>query len=176
MADVYKCCAGKVTWSEVEHWLWPVLSHRWATWRQDRLGLPAMPFCTSLDDASSHEQDPGRTTPNLESTASAQQRPDNKSSQAPGRDGDDHQKSDNSQTAAVQQRLEGSITQAPGKAGDDYQKPNSGSSSDGQTLPASMPLLYGFSESVIQRPGYWPGSVHCCGFWLQQQGSNVGRL
>lgn len=32
-------------------------------------------------------------------------------------------------------------------------------------LPARTPLLYGFSETVVPVPGYWPTSVHTCGFW-----------
>ncbi|KAL0026049.1 hypothetical protein WJX79_005299 [Trebouxia sp. C0005] len=40
-------------------------------------------------------------------------------------------------------------------------------------LPHSIPLLYGLSEHVIQRPGYWPASVHCCGFWQQQGPHNA---
>ncbi len=43
-------------------------------------------------------------------------------------------------------------------------------------LPLSIPLLYSLSEHVIQRPGYWPASVHCCGFWQQQGLHNVRPL
>jgi hypothetical protein len=32
-------------------------------------------------------------------------------------------------------------------------------------LPARTQLLYGFSETVVPVPGYWPTSVHTCGFW-----------
>jgi hypothetical protein len=32
-------------------------------------------------------------------------------------------------------------------------------------LPRRTPLLYGFSEAVVPVPGFWPSSVHTCGFW-----------
>ncbi|KAL3142502.1 hypothetical protein ABBQ38_002826 [Trebouxia sp. C0009 RCD-2024] len=35
-------------------------------------------------------------------------------------------------------------------------------------LLASIPLLYGLSKQIIPQPGYWPSSVHCCGFWQQK--------
>ena len=32
-------------------------------------------------------------------------------------------------------------------------------------LPRATPLLYGFSEAVVDRPGYWPASVTVTGAW-----------
>ncbi|GFP93875.1 sterol 3-beta-glucosyltransferase ugt80b1 [Phtheirospermum japonicum] len=32
--------------------------------------------------------------------------------------------------------------------------------------PSSPLLLYGFSQEVVECPGYWPSSVRVCGFWL----------
>jgi hypothetical protein len=32
-------------------------------------------------------------------------------------------------------------------------------------LPRATPLLYGFSERVVDRPGYWPRSVCVTGAW-----------
>ena len=46
--------------------------------------------------------------------------------------------------------------------------PNCSSYSGNHVLPSSVPLLYGLSEQVVTRPGYWPNSVHCCGFWQQE--------
>jgi UDP:flavonoid glycosyltransferase YjiC (YdhE family) len=34
-----------------------------------------------------------------------------------------------------------------------------------RTLPPPTPLLYGISPHVLARPGYWPASVECTGFW-----------
>lgn len=36
--------AGCMSWRDVEHWMWPLWSDRWASWRQSRLGLPAAPL------------------------------------------------------------------------------------------------------------------------------------
>ncbi|PWA71085.1 UDP-glucuronosyl/UDP-glucosyltransferase [Artemisia annua] len=30
--------------------------------------------------------------------------------------------------------------------------------------PSSPLLLYGFSKEAVECPGYWPSSVHLCGF------------
>jgi hypothetical protein len=44
--------AGCVSWSEVQHWLWPMFDwERWGPWRQHRLGLPAVPFGERFADA-----------------------------------------------------------------------------------------------------------------------------
>lgn len=51
-----------------------------------------------------------------------------------------------------------------------------GGSSVSCSLPASIPLLYGLSEQVIMRPGYWPSSVHCCGFWQHRHTGTVSSL
>ena len=32
-------------------------------------------------------------------------------------------------------------------------------------LPPPTPLLYGFSEALVDRPGYWPPAVQVTGFW-----------
>uniref|UniRef100_A0A6S8JD36 Erythromycin biosynthesis protein CIII-like C-terminal domain-containing protein n=1 Tax=Dunaliella tertiolecta TaxID=3047 RepID=A0A6S8JD36_DUNTE len=37
------------------------------------------------------------------------------------------------------------------------------------SLPAPTPLLYGFSELYLPRPGFWPLSVHVSGFWTPRQ-------
>ena len=41
-------------------------------------------------------------------------------------------------------------------------------------LPRPVPLLYGLSPHIIQQPGYWPDSVHMCGFWQQTLPHQVG--
>jgi hypothetical protein len=38
-----------------------------------------------------------------------------------------------------------------------------------QALPPAPLLLYGMDEAIMARPGFWPGSVHMCGFWLAKQ-------
>ncbi|KAL4436583.1 hypothetical protein ABPG75_003722 [Micractinium tetrahymenae] len=38
----------------------------------------------------------------------------------------------------------------------------------GEDLPAPPPLLYGISEAVVPRPGFWPQAAHLCGFWSGQ--------
>lgn len=40
---------GGVGWPEVEHWMWPLFTERWGNWRQQRLGLPAVPFLAQAD-------------------------------------------------------------------------------------------------------------------------------
>lgn len=42
-------------------------------------------------------------------------------------------------------------------------------------LPRPVPLLYGLSPHIIQQPGYWPDSVHMCGFWQQTQPQQVSQ-
>ncbi len=39
------------------------------------------------------------------------------------------------------------------------------------TLPRAPPLLYGFSEQLVTRPGYWPESTHITGFWHAERDS-----
>eukprot|EP00898_Chlorokybus_atmophyticus_P000155 jgi/Chlat1/113/Chrsp1S08789 len=34
----------EVSWSEVEHWMWPLFTERWGEWRRDHLGLSGCPF------------------------------------------------------------------------------------------------------------------------------------
>jgi hypothetical protein len=34
-----------------------------------------------------------------------------------------------------------------------------------QDWPSAAPLLYGFSQDVVECPVYWPTSVFVCGFW-----------
>eukprot|EP00850_Spirogloea_muscicola_P000762 SM000003S11007 [mRNA] locus=s3:265587:269155:- [translate_table: standard] len=35
--------------------------------------------------------------------------------------------------------------------------------------PAAPLLLYGVSPNVVERPEYWPTSVHLCGFWSDKE-------
>ena len=44
--------SGEVSWAEVEHWLWPLFTkRRWGAWRQERLGLPPVPYVTEAEAA-----------------------------------------------------------------------------------------------------------------------------
>uniref|UniRef100_A0A7N0RFV6 Erythromycin biosynthesis protein CIII-like C-terminal domain-containing protein n=1 Tax=Kalanchoe fedtschenkoi TaxID=63787 RepID=A0A7N0RFV6_KALFE len=81
--------AGKVSWRDVLHWMWPLFTDDWGTWRSEDLRLSALPFTDPVTDVPSwHDRFP------------------------------------------------------------------------------SPLLLYGFSEEVVECPGYWPSSIHVCGFWF----------
>ena len=41
-------------------------------------------------------------------------------------------------------------------------------------LPPPTPLLYGFSESLVDQPGYWPPAVQVTGFWHAPPGWEAG--
>ena len=144
--------AGQLSWAEVDHWLWPAFSHRWVTWRQERLNLAPAPFTTFTTVT---------TTPNLDLT----QPHDNPLPANPH---------GNSSTPGKGSAYSDSQSRSPNNA-QTRPGPNAGRGETGavHALPDSIPLLYGLSEHVIQRPGYWPNSVHCCGFWQQQGGNNV---
>jgi len=43
---------GRVSWREVQHWMWPLFTERWAGFRQERLGLPPAPLMMPLRDGS----------------------------------------------------------------------------------------------------------------------------
>lgn len=36
------------------------------------------------------------------------------------------------------------------------------------TAEMAVPLLYGISKALVDRPGYWPASVQLTGFWTSQ--------
>ena len=41
-------------------------------------------------------------------------------------------------------------------------------------LPPRTPLLYGFSEALVDRPGYWPPAAQVTGFWNAPVGWEAG--
>jgi FkbM family methyltransferase len=41
-------------------------------------------------------------------------------------------------------------------------------------LPPPTPLLYGFSEALVDRPGYWPPAAEATGFWHAPPGWEAG--
>jgi hypothetical protein len=41
-------------------------------------------------------------------------------------------------------------------------------------LPRATPLLYGFSDALVERPGYWPQSVAVTGCWHAPPGWERG--
>ncbi|KAL0051426.1 hypothetical protein WJX82_007304 [Trebouxia sp. C0006] len=139
---------GCVSWAEVEHWLWPAFSQRWSIWRRDCLNLTSIPFTTCTIRSKLGKDKPGSPSPGTSP-------PDNNS--RPGKCPDSRASSCRDPTSAAE---------------DDVNLDNN---VDGERheLPHSIPLLYGLSEHVIQRPGYWPASVHCCGFWQQQGPHNA---
>lgn len=141
----------RVSWSEFEHWLWPAFSPRWASWRQRRLGLPPALFtgddaAPPLDGPMHPTSDPAMRTVTSSATPSC-----NKASEAHG---------------VSQGRTESTSTDA-------HQGVGRGNSCN---LLASIPLLYGLSKQIIPQPGYWPSSVHCCGFWQQKHTGTVSSL
>ena len=44
-------------WADVEHWLWPLYSQRFALWRQERLGLSPVPYLWEAEGALHATQD-----------------------------------------------------------------------------------------------------------------------
>ncbi|KXZ47822.1 hypothetical protein GPECTOR_32g434 [Gonium pectorale] len=42
--------AARVTFREVQHWMWPLFTERWGDWRADALGLPPLPLHRRCDD------------------------------------------------------------------------------------------------------------------------------
>ncbi|CAA0839037.1 UDP-Glycosyltransferase superfamily protein [Striga hermonthica] len=80
---------GKIGWEDVTHWMWPLFSEDWGTWRSHELQLSFWPFT-----------DPVTGLPTW------------------------------------------------------------------HVRPPSPILLYGFSQEVVECPGYWPSAVRVCGFWF----------
>ncbi|KAA6426995.1 MAG: thioester reductase [Trebouxia sp. A1-2] len=142
---------GCVSWAEVEHWLWPAFSQRWSTWRRDCLNLTSIPFSTCVSRQKLGKAKPGSASP-------AANPPD--TGTEPGKCPDSRASSCGDQAVAAEDdvNLDHNVQE------------------ERHALPHSIPLLYGLSEHVIQRPGYWPASVHCCGFWQQQGPHNAERL
>ncbi|EFJ36947.1 hypothetical protein SELMODRAFT_437977 [Selaginella moellendorffii] len=83
-----RASAEEVGWKDVTHWMWPLFTDRWTSWRVRKLRLSACPLTDPVTELPVHD------------------------------------------------------------------------------WPRSVPLLYGFSEKVVECPGYWPSSVRVCGFWL----------
>ncbi|DBA91028.1 TPA: hypothetical protein ACH3X2_004228 [Trebouxia sp. C0005] len=139
---------GCVSWAEVEHWLWPAFSQRWSTWRRDCLNLTSIPFSTCVSRQKLGKAKPGSASP-------AANPPD--TGTEPGKCPDSRASSCGDQAVAAEDdvNLDHNVQE------------------ERHALPHSIPLLYGLSEHVIQRPGYWPASVHCCGFWQQQGPHNA---
>ncbi|KAI3445661.1 hypothetical protein Pfo_002326 [Paulownia fortunei] len=80
---------GKIGWKDVIHWMWPLFTEDWGTWRSLDLQLSLWPFT-----------DPVTGLPTW------------------------------------------------------------------HDRPSSPLLLYGFSQEVVECPGYWPSAVRVCGFWF----------
>ena len=41
----------RMGWADIEHWLWPLYSQRFALWRQERLGLSPVPYVWEAEEA-----------------------------------------------------------------------------------------------------------------------------
>ncbi|KAM7251669.1 hypothetical protein ACFE04_023552 [Oxalis oulophora] len=79
----------KVSWKDVIHWMWPLFTDNWGSWRSEDLSLSLCPFT-----------DPVTGLPTW------------------------------------------------------------------HDMPTSPLLLYGFSQEIVECPGYWPLNVRVCGFWF----------
>ncbi|KAL3638156.1 hypothetical protein CASFOL_018026 [Castilleja foliolosa] len=80
---------GKIGWNDVIHWMWPLFTEEWGTWRSHDLQLSFWPFTDPVTDLPTWH-----------------------------------------------------------------------------VRPSSPLLLYGFSQEIVECPGYWPSSVRVCGFWF----------
>ncbi|KAK9286929.1 hypothetical protein L1049_015337 [Liquidambar formosana] len=79
----------KVSWKDVIHWMWPLFTEDWGSWRSGDLNLSPWPFTDPVTGLPMyHDRSP------------------------------------------------------------------------------SPLLLYGFSEDIVECPGYWPSNVRVCGFWF----------
>lgn len=184
--------AGQVSWSEVEHWLWPAFSPRWASWRQNRLELS--PILFSGNSAAVPPLHPLRHTSKAATSSLDTSGSCPKSAEAHGvPQGVDTrpivencQKGRGSDSGGSSHGGGGGSSCGGGSGGGSGCGGGGGSDGGGGSgrgdssvfcsLPASIPLLYGLSEQVIMRPGYWPSSVHCCGFWQQRHSGTVSSL
>eukprot|EP00884_Botryococcus_braunii_P016309 jgi/Botrbrau1/3361/Bobra.0337s0002.1 len=125
--------AGTITWADVEHWMWPLFTERWAPLRS-ALRLPLLP----LSQVLTQETEP---LPQLLSPPDTSRQPGVRLAESPrgGHGGD------------------------PGGC---HAERHTGSGTVSTTGGArSVPLLYGISEAVVDRPGYWPESVQLTGYW-----------
>ena len=176
--------SGQVGWAEVEHWMWPLFAPKWMQWRQQRLGLPPMlSQCTEhMSDASSQPQAKRLRLIEVAHAVAEAQCPS--------------QPRDNSSTtgAAAEASLQGSTeavaavpygmadTQSPSQSHDNSSTTGAAAEASLQDsteavaavpLPRPVQLLYGLSPQVILQPGYWPDSIHMCGFWQPAQRKQV---
>ncbi|KAG7551809.1 hypothetical protein ISN45_Aa06g024430 [Arabidopsis thaliana x Arabidopsis arenosa] len=54
LPDLYKyfkeAPVGKVSWSDVTHWMWPLFTEEWGSWRYEELNLSCYPFADPVTD------------------------------------------------------------------------------------------------------------------------------
>ncbi|EFH50479.1 hypothetical protein ARALYDRAFT_910517 [Arabidopsis lyrata subsp. lyrata] len=54
LPDLYKYLKeapiGKVSWSDVTHWMWPLFTEEWGSWRYEELNLSCYPFADPVTD------------------------------------------------------------------------------------------------------------------------------
>ena len=136
----------------MEHWLWPAFSPRWTSWRQNRLALPAT-LCSKYGTGPDHK---GTTDSLLEDNMPKPSKIQPNNSQT--------KSSDSCSLQGLAKRS---------SVGSNANNMEVGSSSNPGGQCASIPLLYGLSEQIVPRPGFWPSRVHCCGFWQQAHTSSV---
>ncbi|KAL0422312.1 UNVERIFIED_CONTAM: O-mycaminosyltylonolide 6-deoxyallosyltransferase [Sesamum latifolium] len=91
-----------IGWEDVIHWMWPLFTDDWGTWRSSDLQLSFWPFTVVIaaTRSSVESYDPVTGLPTW------------------------HER------------------------------------------PSAPLLLYGFSQEVVECPGYWPSAVRVCGFWF----------
>ncbi|XP_078438933.1 UDP-Glycosyltransferase superfamily protein isoform X2 [Wolffia australiana] len=97
----------KVSWNDVTHWMWPLFSEEWGSWRSNSLNLSPYPFT-----------DPVTFLPSL------------------------HLLQKSPLLLNWQKKF-----------------------SRWRKLLSCF-CRYGFSNEVVECPGYWPRNVHACGFWF----------
>jgi len=175
---------GRVGWADVEHWLWPLFSPRWAGWRTSRLGLPATPLLLLRDAPASPGAPPAPCvlarllcalvahTPVLHVFFGSFNSKRHRNSY--------HYcycDVDKSITAAAAKhhasRRVGTRGTGPCAGGGDACGGRAGQVGAAQeeaddlarALPPAPRLLYGLSALVAPPPRYWPAGARLTGFW-----------
>ncbi|MQL75572.1 hypothetical protein Taro_007955 [Colocasia esculenta] len=191
----------KVCWNDVLHWMWPLFTEDWGSWRSDSLKLSPFPFtvlcsimqgsliCPPTTAQPRHEAapllrlffteavgDPVRGVPSpiyYNASGGGVAGGGAKVKQAiPIVEGQ-------LQSSAAQRDLEKdgeSEMDTEGARGGNPLQALSNYMSQMQDPVTGLPLwhfrekspllLYGFSNEVVECPGYWPSNVHVCGFWF----------
>ncbi|CAI9103902.1 OLC1v1002494C1 [Oldenlandia corymbosa var. corymbosa] len=165
--------ADKVGWNDVIHWMWPLFTEEWGSWRSLELSLSPCPFTVShCYRRNSLSYMNGNSKALLSSYAQismpifsfmslAQQnlRDDLFNDQARWR-----HMIHIADPTYWEKGLLLLYVNGP-KVSIWFQDPVTGLPV-WHDRPSSPLLMYGFSKEVVECPGYWPSSVRVCGFWF----------